>query len=64
MALYSRAIMMAGKACEAADLSHPPAVYYFLSKAYDSSPDRQRVIQRFQGFAELQLEISGPYYLR
>jgi len=67
MALYSRGNYDgAVKALlRAADLSpSDPQCYYFLSKAYDSSPGQaDEVIQRFQRFAELQPRDSrGPYY--
>jgi len=67
MALYSRGNYDgAVKALlRAADLSpSDPQCYYFLSKAYDSSPGQaDEVIQRFQRFAELQPRDSrAPYY--
>src|SRR5581483_11505964 len=50
---------------KAADLSpSDPRCYYFLSKAYDSSPNQaEGVIQRFRRFAELQPKNArAPYY--
>jgi len=67
MALYSRGNYDgAVKALlRAADLSpSDPQCYYFLSKAYDSSPGQaDEVMQRFQRFAELQpRNARAPYY--
>lgn len=67
MALYSRGNYDdAVKALlKAADLSpSDPRCYYFLSKAYDSSPTQaEEVIQRFRRFAELQPQNArAPYY--
>jgi len=50
---------------KAADLSpSDPRCYYFLSKAYDSSPNEaEEVIQRFRHFADLQSNNArAPYY--
>jgi len=48
----------------AADLNpRDPRCYYFLSKAYDSSPGQaDEVIQRFRRFAELQPQNSRALY--
>jgi tetratricopeptide (TPR) repeat protein len=50
----------------AADLDpSDPRCYYFLSKAYDSSPNQaDEVIQRFRGFSELHPEnaLANYYY--
>ena len=67
MALYSRGNYDdAVKALlHAADLNpSDPRCYYFLSKAYDSSPNQaDDVIQRFRRFAELQpRDAHAPYY--
>jgi tetratricopeptide (TPR) repeat protein len=67
MALYSRGNYDdAVKALlKAADLNpSDPRCYYFLSKAYDSSPGQaEDVIQRFRRFAELQPQNArAPYY--
>jgi tetratricopeptide (TPR) repeat protein len=67
MSLYSRGNYDdAVKALlKAADLSpSDPRCYYFLSKAYDSSPNQaEEVIQRFRRFAELQPQNAhAPYY--
>jgi tetratricopeptide (TPR) repeat protein len=67
MALYSRGNYDdAVKALlHAADISpSDPRCYYFLSKAYDSSPGQaDEVIQRFRRFAELQpKDAHAPYY--
>lgn len=66
MALYSRGNYDdAVKALlKAADLNPAePQCYYFLSKAYDSSPGQaDEVIQRFRRFAELQPENSHALY--
>lgn len=66
MALYSRgnyddAVKVLLKA---ADLDPAdPRCYYFLSKAYDSSPGQaDEVIQRFQRFAEMQPQNSRALY--
>jgi tetratricopeptide (TPR) repeat protein len=49
---------------QATDLNpRDPRCYYFLSKAYDSSPRQaDEVIQRFRRFAELQPENSHALY--
>src|SRR5213592_1805901 len=67
MALYSRGNYddEVKTLLAAADLSpSDPNCYYFLSKAYDSSPGQaDEVMQRFQRFAELQPRDSrAPYY--
>jgi tetratricopeptide (TPR) repeat protein len=67
MALYSRGKYdEAVKALLAASDLDPsdPRCYYFLSKAYDSSPNQaEDVIQRFRRFAELQPgNALAPYY--
>src|SRR5207248_1870467 len=66
MALYSRGNYDdAVKALlKAADLNPPdPRCYYFLSKAYDSSPGQaDEVIQRFHRFAELQPRNARALY--
>lgn len=67
MALYSRGNYDdAVKALlKAADLNpSDPRCYYFLSKAYDSSPAQaDEVIQRFRRFAELEPQNAhAPYY--
>lgn len=48
----------------AADLSpSDPRCYFFLSKAYDSSPSQaDQVIERFRRFSELQPENARAYY--
>jgi tetratricopeptide (TPR) repeat protein len=66
MALYSRGNYDdAVKALlKAADLNpSDPRCYYFLSKAYDSSPSHaDEVIQRFRRFAELQPQNARAHY--
>ena len=67
MALYSRGNYDGAvkTLLRAADLSpSDPQCYYFLSKAYDSSPGQaDEVMQRFQRFAELQpRNARAPYY--
>jgi tetratricopeptide (TPR) repeat protein len=66
MALYSRGNYDdAVKALlKAADLNpSDPRCYYFLSKAYDSSPSQaEEVIQRFHRFAELQPQNASAHY--
>jgi tetratricopeptide (TPR) repeat protein len=66
MALYSRGNYdEAVKALlRAADLSpSDPRCYFFLSKAYDSSPGQaDEVIQRFRRFADLQPENARALY--
>jgi tetratricopeptide (TPR) repeat protein len=68
MALYSRGLYDdAVKALlAAADLDpSDPRCYYFLSKAYDSSPNHaDEVIQRFRRFSELQPDnaLAAYYY--
>jgi tetratricopeptide (TPR) repeat protein len=50
---------------KAADLNpSDPRCYYFLSKAYDSSPNQaEDVIQRFRRFLDLHLQNAhAPYY--
>jgi Flp pilus assembly protein TadD len=49
---------------KAADLNpSDPRCYYFLSKAYDSSPSHaDEVIQRFRRFAELQPQNARAHY--
>jgi tetratricopeptide (TPR) repeat protein len=66
MALYSRGNYDdAVKALlQAADLNpSDPRCYYFLSKAYDSSPSQaDNVIQHFRHFAELQPQNARAHY--
>jgi len=66
MSLYSRGNYDdAVKALlKAADLNpSDPRCYYFLSKAYDSSPSQaDEVIQRFRRFAELQPQNARAHY--
>jgi tetratricopeptide (TPR) repeat protein len=66
MALYSRGNYDdAVKALlKAADLNpSDPRCYYFLSKAYDSSPSQaDAVIQRFRRFVELQPQNARAHY--
>ncbi len=67
MALYSRGNYddAVKTLLRAADLSpSDPECYYFLSKAYDSSPGQaDEVIQRFRRFVELQpRNARAPYY--
>jgi tetratricopeptide (TPR) repeat protein len=66
MALYSRGNYDdAVKALlQAADLNpSDPRCYYFLSKAYDSSPSQaENVIQHFRHFAELQPQNARAHY--
>jgi tetratricopeptide (TPR) repeat protein len=66
MALYSRGNYDAAvKALlRAADLNPAdPRCYYFLSKAYDSSPSQaDAVIQRFRRFVELQPQNGRAHY--
>jgi tetratricopeptide (TPR) repeat protein len=67
MALYSRGNYddAVRALLKAADLNpSDPRCYYFLSKAYDSSPGQaEEVIQRFRRFAELQPQNArAPYY--
>jgi len=66
MSLYSRGNYDdAVKALlKAADLNpSDPSCYYFLSKAYDSSPSQaEDVIQRFRRFAELQPKNARSLY--
>ena len=66
MALYSRGNYDdAVKALlKAADLNpSDPRCYYFLSKAYDSSPSQaENVIQHFRHFAELQPQNARAHY--
>jgi len=67
MALYSRGNYddAVKTLLRAADLSpSDPECYYFLSKAYDSSPGQaDEVIQRFRRFLELQPRSArAPYY--
>jgi tetratricopeptide (TPR) repeat protein len=66
MALYSRGNYDdAVKALlKAADLNpSDPRCYYFLSKAYDSSPSQaNEVIQRFRRFAELQPQNARAHF--
>lgn len=66
MALYSRGNYDdAVKALlKAADLNpFDPRCYYFLSKAYDSSPSlAEEVIQRFRRFAELQPQNARAHF--
>jgi tetratricopeptide (TPR) repeat protein len=66
MSLYSRGNYDdAVKALlKAADLNpSDPSCYYFLSKAYDSSPGQaEEVIQRFRRFAELQPKNARALY--
>lgn len=66
MALYSRGNYDdAVKALlKAADLNpSDPRCYYFLSKAYDSSPSQaEEVIQRFRRFAELQPQNARAHF--
>lgn len=66
MALYSRGNYdEAVKALiKAADLNpSDPRCYYFLSKAYDSSPAQaSEVIQRFRRFADLEPNNAHAYY--
>jgi tetratricopeptide (TPR) repeat protein len=66
MALYSRGNYDdAVKALlQAADLNpSDPRCYYFLSKAYDSSPNQaDNVIQHFRRFAELQPQNARAHY--
>jgi len=66
MALYSRGNYDdAVKALlKAADLNpSDPRCYYFLSKAYDSSPSQaDAVIQRFRRFAELQPQNARAHF--
>jgi tetratricopeptide (TPR) repeat protein len=67
MALYSRGNYdeAVKSLLKAADLNpSDPRCYYFLSKAYDSSPDQaEDVIQRFHHFFELQPQNArAPYY--
>ena len=66
MALYSRGNYddAVKSLLKAADLNpNDPACYYFLSKAYDSSPAQaDDVIQRFRRFAELQPQNGRASY--
>ena len=66
MTLYSRGNYdEAVKALlNAADLNpSDPGCYYFLSKAYDSSPSQaEEVIQRFRRFSELQPRNGRAHY--
>jgi len=67
MALYSRGNYdeAVKSLLRAADLNpSDPRCYYFLSKAYDSSPNQaEDVIQHFRRFLELQPENArAPYY--
>jgi tetratricopeptide (TPR) repeat protein len=66
MALYSRGNYdkAVKSLLKAADLNpSDPRCYYFLSKAYDSSPNQaQDVIQRFQRFLELQPQNARAHY--
>jgi tetratricopeptide (TPR) repeat protein len=66
MSLYSRGLYDdAVKALlSAADLDpSDPRCYYFLSKAYDSSPNQaDDVIQRFRRFSEIQPANGRAYY--
>lgn len=67
MALYSRGNYdeAVKSLLKAADLNpSDPRCYYFLSKAYDSSPNQaEDVIQRFRRFLELQPQNArAPYY--
>jgi tetratricopeptide (TPR) repeat protein len=67
MALYSRGNYdeAVKSLLKAADLNpSDPRCYYFLSKAYDSSPNQaEEVIQRFRRFLDLQPQNArAPYY--
>jgi tetratricopeptide (TPR) repeat protein len=67
MALYSRGNYdeAVKSLLKAADLNpSDPRCYYFLSKAYDSSPSQaEEVIQRFRRFLDLQPQNArAPYY--
>jgi tetratricopeptide (TPR) repeat protein len=67
MALYSRGNYdeAVKSLLKAADLNpSDPRCYYFLSKAYDSSPKQaEEVIQRFRRFLDLQPQNArAPYY--
>ena len=66
MALYSRGNYddAVKSLLKAADLNpSDPRCYYFLSKAYDSSPNQaEDVIQRFRRFLELQPQNARAHY--